>query len=98
MAEKTKLDLYYHYSEKAGDIARNLAFAGFAVIWLFHADWRGRQVLPLHLLQAASLLVLALTVDLVHYCVKALYWAWFASVDTTPTEDVKRTGKIGLNC
>ncbi len=95
MAEKTKLDLYYQYSDKFGDIARNSAFVGFAVIWLFRVEAMGKYILPGRLAFVAVLLVGCLATDLIHYFVKALYWAFWASTPTTPENDAKRASKIG---
>jgi hypothetical protein len=74
MAEKTKLDFYFYYSEKAGDIARNLAFVGFAVIWIFHVELSGRDIIPRTLLGSAIFLALSLIFDLTQYVLSASYW------------------------
>jgi hypothetical protein len=96
MAEKTKLDFYYQYNDKFGDIARNSALAGFAVIWLFHFEAAGRYLLPNRLAFVAFLLVGCLATDLIHYFAKTLYWAFWASEFRTPENEEKLASKIGM--
>ena len=62
------------FREKAGDIARQLAFAGIAVVWLFKIDSPSGFVFPVGLVRAISLFVLTLITDLAEYVIGALIW------------------------
>lgn len=70
---------HYHYnSGKAGDVARQLAFAGFAVIWLFHITVEGKgPALPQQFLLPVSLLVASLAFDLLQYTWATVVWGVF---------------------
>ncbi len=52
------------FREKAGAIARQLAFAGIAVVWLFRAEREGAFEFPVGLLRALTLFVGVLAMDL----------------------------------
>lgn len=61
-------------SDKASEINRQLAFAGFAIIWVFKTDSGGRQIVPYELFLPGLLLVLSLSFDLLQYVVKSEIW------------------------
>jgi hypothetical protein len=63
-------------SAKASDIARQLAFAGVAIVWLFSGATVTNDVLRIsdQLLAAGFFLVLALALDLLHAIYRAVAW------------------------
>jgi hypothetical protein len=69
-------DHYYEFSGKASDVARSLAFAGIAVIWVFK---KGSDTprLPRELLVPTTLLVFALACDLLQYVAQTVMWGTF---------------------
>ena len=60
-------EAYKDYSRRAGDIVRQLAFAGIAVVWLFRVEDSGQPHLDPDFVGVAFLLVLTLTFDLFQY-------------------------------
>ncbi|WP_257388639.1 hypothetical protein [Tahibacter caeni] len=69
------------FSAKASDIARQLAFAGIAVIWVFKigggssgGSETSPPIAPGDLMPAVFLLVSCLACDFLHYIVAALAW------------------------
>lgn len=68
---------YYGYSRKASDVARQLAFAGIAVVWLFHIENHGEIYLYHPLVWALGFLVLTLALDLLHYATSTAIWGIF---------------------
>ena len=72
-------EAYYSYSGNASTVARQLAFAGIAVVWLFNTKVAGQPIaLPHPLLQVAFLLVVTLAFDLLQYVSASLIWGAFA--------------------
>ena len=72
-------DTYYAASVKAGDIARQLAFAGIALIWIFQRtakDANDSYNLPEELYWPALFIVATLTLDLLQYCFKSAVWGF----------------------
>jgi hypothetical protein len=65
---------FYTFSGKASDAARQLAFAGIAVVWLFNKPRDAAILLPGALLVALFFFVTALALDLIHYAVGSLIW------------------------
>lgn len=69
---------YYKISEKASDIARQLAFAGIALIWTFKTESaNGSYILDLELLWSGAFIVGALGCDLLQYVSGTLIYGWF---------------------
>lgn len=68
---------YTYFSGKASDIARQLALAGIALIWIFKTQVGEQYRVPKELLPAAGFVVLALILDFLHYIVASLCWAIF---------------------
>lgn len=64
---------YYETTGKASDVARQLAFAGFAAIWLFREGTAGINV-PGAMIPAAAGFALALIFDASQYGVAAIQW------------------------
>jgi len=75
MPDKTTIEeeLKY-YTAKAGDVARQLAFVGIAIVWLFRYQDQGITVIPKDLQKPLSRLVLVLAIDGVQYLVGSILW------------------------
>lgn len=70
---------YYGYTADASAVARQIAFAGVAVIWLFNAPIDGKAInLPSELTFVALLLVISLSFDLLQYVIASLIWGIFS--------------------
>lgn len=69
---------YYESSGKAGELTRQLAFAGIAVVWIFKNGPDGAPTIPNDLILAVAAFVLALALDFMHYVVKALIWGGYS--------------------
>ena len=69
-------DAEVDFSSRASELARKLAFAGLAIIWIFKVDVQGSPTLPSRLEWALALIVAGLSVDLFHYVFSAVYWGW----------------------
>jgi hypothetical protein len=75
---KDAREYYYALSGKASDAARQLAFAGIAVIWVFKADaGPGKLGVPQGLHWAGLCLVVSLALDLLQYAIGSAVWASF---------------------
>ncbi len=57
------------FTEAASDAARQLSFAGIAVVWLFKSDAGGALHLDVKLIFAATCFVVALAFDLMQYAI-----------------------------
>lgn len=68
---------YYEFSGKASDVARQLAFAGIALIWIFHETGAGPIVIPKRLIWPAAFFICGLGFDLLQYAAGALIWGAF---------------------
>lgn len=63
------------FSGKASEIVRQLGFAGIALVWLFRVEGQGGfDVLPPRLRFPATLVVLALALDLLQYVWGSAAW------------------------
>ena len=84
---------YRDLSGKASDIARHLAFAGIAVVWIFKHGEGLESCVPDDLLLPTILFVVALALDLLHYLVAALTWGgfhlWKERAGTTNEDEFK---------
>ena len=69
--------VYQEFSGRASDVARQLAFAGIALIWVFKIDAKPVPKVPEGLLLPSAFLAVALAADLLHYTVSTLIWGWF---------------------
>lgn len=75
--EKYRAD-YVAAATKAGDISRQLGFAGIALIWIFKTSPTGQPTLynvPLGLYWPTQLIVLSLILDLLQYMYKSVVWS-----------------------
>ena len=68
---------YYELSGKASDVARQLAFAGIALIWIFHERGAAPIAIPRALVAPAALFICGLGFDLLQYLCGALIWGAF---------------------
>jgi hypothetical protein len=68
---------YYFFTGKASDIARQLALAGLAVVWIFKIQQGVTVTLPRPLLSPAIMFVGALGLDLLHYVFASMVWGAF---------------------
>jgi len=71
---------YYDHSGKASDVARALAFAGIALIWIFKIEDEGGPHIPAELLLPAALLAISLACDLLQYISLTLAWGIYHRV------------------
>lgn len=70
-------DGYQIHSAKASDVARQLAFAGFGVVWVFKPSDGGIKQIPEALYFAAIFFVLALCCDILQYVCATFTWGVF---------------------
>ena len=69
---------YYALSGKASDVARQLCFAGIALIWIFKPEKGGLLAVPVQLHTPAALFVVALAFDLLQYVLGSAIWGVFS--------------------
>jgi hypothetical protein len=70
---------FCYYTEKAGDIARQLGFAGLALIWLFHVAASGQDAgiavkLSTGFKCPIQLIVASLAIDALQYLAGSALW------------------------
>lgn len=83
------------YTGKLSDVARQLAFAGIALIWLVKAPDKPVPGLAWDefLLWPLGALVVGLALDLSQYLFLAQYWhRWYRSAETTNDRLIKQGG------
>lgn len=68
---------YYEYSGTASSVARQVAFAGIALIWVFNSKTETQIALPVELLWPSLFLVVGLGLDLFQYLTAAAIWGFF---------------------
>ena len=72
-------ECYYSHSSNASAAARQIAFAGIAVIWVFNQPQTGHPIsLPASLLFVLVLLCAALAFDLLQYSLSAAIWGFYS--------------------
>lgn len=69
---------YYAFSSKTSEIARQLSFAGIALVWVFKPKDAEPIAIPPELLWPAGLFVLALALDLLHAAYGTFVWGAFS--------------------
>jgi len=69
---------YYAFSSKTSEIARQLSFAGIALIWIFKPKDALPPAIPSELLGPAGLFVVALALDLLHATCGTIVWGSFS--------------------
>lgn len=77
MKLKDARDLYYFYSGKTSDLARQLGLAGIATIWLFKQEVEGMPKIPSPLIAPLILIIVGLAFDLIQYAVATCIWGVF---------------------
>jgi hypothetical protein len=83
---------YYFYSGKTSSVARQLAFAAIAIIWVFRYTDDPNRILPRELVQPAFFMALSLTLDLFQYIAGSIIWWIFHRVKEK--EGLKATDEI----
>jgi len=71
---------YYDFTGLTSASARQLAFAGIAIIWIFRNGGSGGLVLPHDLLYPSAFFVVSLAADLFQYFVSSAIWGIFHRV------------------
>src|SRR5438045_9652594 len=69
---------YYWFSTKAGDVSRQLALAGIAIVWIFKIDVAGTSALPNELLLPTAAFAASLTSDLLQFVWGTFIWGSFS--------------------
>lgn len=69
---------YYGFTSKASDVARQLAFAGIAVVWIFKAGDTAHPSIPGALLPPLLSFGVALGLDLLQYAFASAIWGIFS--------------------
>lgn len=67
-------ETYYEFSGRTSDAARQLSFAGIAIIWLFKIDGKNGLEIPDAFLFPLILLAASLTLDLFQYLLASAVW------------------------
>jgi hypothetical protein len=70
-------EVYYMYSGKASDVARQISFAGIAIVWMFKPGNNLNLVMPHSLLIPLFLFSLSLFFDILHYIYSTVVWGCF---------------------
>jgi hypothetical protein len=65
---------YQVYSKGASDVARSAAYAGIALIWVFHVDRATGGMLPGALLFPTAMFAAAIALDILQYLVGTILW------------------------
>lgn len=71
---------YYEFSGKTSDIARHLAFAGIALVWIFKTGAAPATKIPQELHIPTILLALTLAFDLLQYFAGTAIWGIFNGI------------------
>jgi hypothetical protein len=89
------------YTGKASDVARQLSFAGIAVVWLLRVENGSRSTVPDALFPALALFVLSLSFDLLQYVAGSIIWGSFCRYHekrlAKPEDNPKLTGPRWIN-
>lgn len=79
---------YEEFSGKSSDVARQLAFAGIALVWIFKIDHSGNYALPSTLHLPLALLIFTLCSDLFQYIMASAIWGIYHRVQEKKRPDV----------
>ena len=72
-------ECYYSHSGNASAAARQIAFAGIAVVWVFNQPQSGAPIgLPEQLKTVLFLLCIALALDLLQYSISTAVWGFYS--------------------
>ena len=81
-------ETYYEFSGKASDVARKLAFAGIALVWIFKTSNGPTPKIPSELIFPTGLLVLTLAFDLFQYLAATVIWGFFQWYEERKLNDI----------
>ncbi len=87
-------ETYYEFSGKASDVARQLAFAGIAIIWLFKVQQGDVPKIPNELVLPAITLSFTLAFDLFQYIAGTIVWGIFQWSKERQLEDLSQDPEI----
>ena len=73
---------------KASDVARQLSFAGIAIVWIFRSGEGAGATLGKMLLLALGLFAGSLLFDLLHYVIASVIWGHFHRKEEKKLTDV----------
>ena len=92
---------YQELSGKASDVARQLSFAGIAIIWIFRVNNNSGVTLNPKLILPTIFLCISLACDLLHYIYSSIVWGSFhryhEKKKTNPQDDPDLTADPRLN-
>jgi len=86
-------ELITNRTAKLGDITRQLALAGIAVIWIFKKDIAGQPAIPRELFTPGILIITSLTLDLFQYGSSSLLWAMYYRIKENEFKGRKSSGR-----
>lgn len=86
---------YYEFSGKASDCARNLAFAGIALVWIFKTSDSPTPKIPNEFILPTVFLVLTLAFDLLQYIVATAVWGFFQWNEERKLQDINVDPELG---
>lgn len=87
-------ETYYEFSGKASDVAKQLAFAGIAIIWLFKVQLADFPKIPKELILPTIILALTLALDLLQYVAGTTVWGIFQWHHENQLEDISQDPEI----
>lgn len=90
-------ETYYEFSGKASDVARKLAFAGIAVVWIFKTSGAPSTKIPLDLYLPTGLFVLTLVFDLLQYVSATIVWGIFQWKEERKLNDINDDPELGAH-
>jgi hypothetical protein len=90
-------ETYYEFSGKASEVARKLAFAGIAVVWIFKASGTSSPKIPLDLYLPTGLFVLTLVFDLLQYVSATIVWGIFQWKEERKLNDINDDPELGAH-
>ncbi|HZN68741.1 MAG TPA: hypothetical protein VFB66_25910 [Tepidisphaeraceae bacterium] len=65
------------FTSKASELARQLALAGIAIVWIFKTDKPDGPSVPRDLLTPTLFIIVALALDFLHYVYGGAAWSFF---------------------
>jgi len=90
-------ETYYEFSGKASEVARKLAFAGIAVVWIFKASGTSSPKIPFDLYFPTGLFVLTLAFDLFQYVSATIVWGVFQWKEERKLTDINDDPELGAH-
>src|SRR5271155_4679353 len=69
---------FYYYTQKAGDVCRQLGIVGVVIVWVFHStvSQAVSATLPLRFRWPVILIVISLAIDAIQYIWGSIVWGW----------------------